>query len=63
MLQSHIDIINLSYYYNKKQPRDAIVYILHPFFFFFVAIILVVLCLFSCSDKVVEAQFQFGKEL
>ena len=61
MLQSHIDVINLSYYYNKKQPRDAIVYILHPFFF--VAIIFVVLCLFSCSNKAVEAQFQFGKEL
>ena len=46
MLQSHIDVINLSYYDNKKQLRDVIVYIL-PLFFFF-AIIFVVLCLFSC---------------
>ena len=48
MVQSHVNVINLSYYYNKKQPRDAIVYILPPLFFV-VAIILFVLSLFSRS--------------
>ena len=34
MLQSHVDVINLSYYYNKKKPRDAIVYILPLLFIY-----------------------------
>ena len=48
-----IDVINLSYYYNKRQPIDAIVYIYIYIYItsiiFVVAILLVVTCLFSYS--------------
>ena len=55
MLQSHMDVINLSYYYNKKQLKDAIVYIL-PLLLFFCCKILVILCLFSCSAFMQERE-------
>ena len=43
-----IDVINLSYYYNKKQPTDAMVLVVTSIIFV-VAILLVVTCLFSYS--------------
>ena len=44
-----IDVINLSYYYNKKQPIDAMVLVVTSIIFV-VAILLVVIGLFSYSD-------------
>ena len=47
-----IDVINLSYYYNKKQLTDAIlyIYIYITSIIFVVVILLVVIGLFSYSD-------------
>ena len=49
-----IDVINLSYYYNKKQLTNAILYIYIYIYItpiiFVIVILLVVIGLFSCSD-------------